>query len=428
VLTIFATSSGIYSPLARMSHAGVVNVITKRRKQMEKRRLVGLWSILVVLTFLANTTLAADPIRLGLLLDTTGFLEYYAKECARGFELGIKYATQGTNAVQGRPIQVLKEDTQLNAQVARQKAQKLLDKDKVHFLVGAISSPITLGFQPLAEEFKTPLIVPGATASSITGSNFNRYTFRVNRNNMQDAVAWGVALGQKGKKIAIFAEDTAGAREGMEALKKVVQPRGAEVVHEIYAPLATTDFTPLLQKVIAAKPEICTLWWAGANSPWKQMVDAFRPAGVKISSSILDLPTLVMYKDGIDLLTDLMGFYYYEWHNNDINRWFIKEYQALYKSPPSYSTEAGMAAAILTIEGLKKTGGKTDPDSLIRAMEGLKFDTAKGQRTIRPEDHQALQEMYVLHLETKAGYVWPVPILDKVVSATESAPPILVKR
>ncbi len=196
---------------------------------MKKKKILMVASVFLSALFLAGVSSAAEPIRMGLLVDTTGFLEYYAKECARGFELGVKYATQGTNAVQGHPIQILKEDTQLNAQVARQKAQKLLDKDKVHFLVGAISSPITLAFQPLVDEHKVPLIVPGATASSITGSNFNRYTFRVNRMNMQDAVAWGVALGQKGKKIAILAEDTAGAREGMDALKKVLLPRGAEV-------------------------------------------------------------------------------------------------------------------------------------------------------------------------------------------------------
>jgi len=61
-------------------------------------------------------------------------------------------------------------------------------------------------------------------------------------------------------------------------------------------------------------------------------------------------------------------------------------------------------------------------------MEGAKFDTAKGQRTIRVEDHQALQEMYVCHLEIKSGYNWPVPILKKVISAKDSAPPIQVTR
>jgi branched-chain amino acid transport system substrate-binding protein len=73
-------------------------------------------------------------------------------------------------------------------------------------------------------------------------------------------------------------------------------------------------------------------------------------------------------------------------------------------------------------------GAKTDPNALIGAMEGLKFETAKGQRTIRPEDHQALQEMYVCHLKVKSGYAWPVPILKKVISAADSAPPVMVKK
>ena len=214
----------------------------------------------------------------------------------------------------------------------------------------------------------------------------------------------------------------------MDALKEVLKTKGAEIVYEAYAPQATTDFTPLLQKVVAAKPEVCTLWWGGANSPWKQMVDAFRPAGIKISSAMLDLPSLALYKEAMDLVTNLMAFYYYEWHNNDINKWFIKEYQGLYGSPPSYSTEAGMAAALLIVEALKKTGGDTDPKALISAMEGMRFDTAKGQRTIRAEDHQALQEMYTCHLEMKPGYDLPVPILDKVISAQDSAPPVQVKR
>ena len=81
-----------------------------------------------------------------------------------------------------------------------------------------------------------------------------------------------------------------------------------------------------------------------------------------------------------------------------------------------------MAAALLIVEALKKTDGNTEPKALIKAMEGLRFDTAKGQRTIRAEDHQAMQEMYTCHLEMKPGSELPVPILDKVISAEDSAP------
>lgn len=145
------------------------------------------FSILVFLFVfvVVNTGIAAtpEPIKVGRIDSFSGFLEYFAKECQKGFELGIKYATQGTNKVNGRPIVIIKEDSQLNPQIARQKVLKLIDQDKVHFLVGAISSTDTLAIQPLAAKDKVPLIVAGATAASITAQNWNKYTFRVNRNN-----------------------------------------------------------------------------------------------------------------------------------------------------------------------------------------------------------------------------------------------------
>ncbi|MRR14938.1 MAG: ABC transporter permease [Deltaproteobacteria bacterium] len=380
--------------------------------------------------FMVNAAVAAaaEPIKVGRIDSFTGFLEYFAKECQRGFELGIKYATQGTNKINGRPIVIIKEDTQLNPQIARQKALKLIDQDKVHFLVGATGSADSLAIQPIAAKDKVPHIVAGSTASSITGSNWNKYTFRVNRNNLQDAIAWGHALGDRGLKVAILAEDTAGGREGMAALKKVLAEKGADLVYEVYVPLNTTDFTPFLQKIVAAKPAFCALWWAGANSPWNQMMEAFKPTGIKISSSTVDIMQLRMYKDVTDQLGRLFSFYYYTFHKNPVNDWLVKNYQAEYGMPPTYSTEVGMAAAILMCEALKKTNGNTDPDALVKAMEGMTINTAKGIRIMRAEDHTALQEMYIVHLVKKAGVDWAVPVLERTLKPEETAPPVLNKR
>ena len=379
---------------------------------------------------MVNTGFAAtsEPIKVGRIDSFTGFLEYFAKECQRGFELGIKYATQGTNKISGRPIVIIKEDTQLNPQIARQKALKLIDQDKVHFLVGATASADTLAIQPLSGKDKVPLIVAGSTASSITGQNWNKYTFRVNRNNLQDAITWGHALGAPGLKVAILAEDTAGGREGMAALKKVLAEKGTKLVYEAYVPLNTTDFTPILQKIVAEKPAFCALWWAGANSPWNQMVEAFKPTGIKISSSTVDIAQLRMYQNVTDQLGRLFSFYYYTFHKNPVNDWLVKNYEAEYGMPPTYSTEVGMAAAILMCEALKKTNGNTDPDALVKAMEGLTFNTAKGIRIMRAEDHTALQEMYVVHLVKKAGVDWAVPVLEKTLKPEETAPPLQNKR
>ena len=49
---------------------------------------------------------------------------------------------------------------------------------------------------------------------------------------------------------------------------------------------------------------------------------------------------------------------------------------------------------IAVVEALKKTGGNTNTEKLIAAMEGMSFETPKGTMTFRKEDHQAMQSMY----------------------------------
>ena len=85
-----------------------------------------------------------------MLASKTGALESYGKQTLRGFELGLDYATNNTMKVDGRKIEFIVEDTETKPDVAVQKATKLLEEDKVDFLVGSSSSADTLAVMPLA--------------------------------------------------------------------------------------------------------------------------------------------------------------------------------------------------------------------------------------------------------------------------------------
>jgi branched-chain amino acid transport system substrate-binding protein len=91
--------------------------------------------------------------------------------------------------------------------------------------------------------------------------------------------------------------------------------------------------------------------------------------------------------------------YHYTLPKNPINDWLVKEDIARYKTPPDLFDADGMNAAIMLVEGLKKSGGKADADSLIKAFEGLTFDGPKGKVLIRPEDHVAIQYMYIVQID-----------------------------
>lgn len=365
-----------------------------------------------------------NPIKIGVLASKTGALESYGKQTLRGFELGLDYATEGKLEVAGRKIEFIVEDTETKPEVAVQKATKLLEEDKVDFLVGSSSSADTLAVLPLAEEYQKIMVVEPAAADSITGSEFNKYMFHSARNSSQDAVAGAAAIAKKGVKIATLAPDYSFGRDGVAAFKEAAQKLGAEIVKEEYADPAATDFTSNIQKIVDAKPDYLFVVWAGANSPWKQLSDMkVQEKGIKISTGAPDIAAL----STMEPLIGMEGFtvYYHDLPKNKINDWLVAEHKKRFNNEvPDLFTPGGMSAAISIVEALKKTEGSADADKLIETMEGMSFETPKGMMTYRPEDHQALQTLYAIKLEKKDGVPYPVPVLIRELSPEETAPPI----
>ncbi|MFJ8459280.1 substrate-binding domain-containing protein [Lysinibacillus xylanilyticus] len=371
-----------------------------------------------------GTAEEGGTIKIGVLASLTGALESYGKQTQRGFELGIDYATGGTMEVNGKKIEVVYEDTETKPEVAVQKATKLLEDDKVDFLVGSSSSGDTLAVLPLAEEYEKIMVVEPAVADSITGAEFNEYIFRTGRNSSQDAYAAAAAIAGKGVKIATFAPDYSFGWDGVNAFKSAAEKLGAEIVLEEYADPAATDFTSNLQKVIDAKPDYLFVVWAGANSPWNQIADLkIQEKGIKISTGAPDIIALKF----MNQLIGMEGFsvYYHTLPQNDVNKWLVEEHQKRFNEVPDLFTPGGMSAAISIVEALKKSEGDADAKKLIGIMEGMSFETPKGTMTFREEDHQALQSMYSIRLEKQEGVDYPVPVLIRELSPEETAPPVM---
>ncbi len=123
--------------------------------------------------------MAAEPIKIALMVDLTGFLEAYAKQTVNGFNLGMEYATKGSMKVLGRPIQIIIKDTQGKPDFGKQMMTEAFNDDKVDLAVGGTALPVALAMLPVAKEFKKIFIVEPAVADSMTlGEAWNRYIFR----------------------------------------------------------------------------------------------------------------------------------------------------------------------------------------------------------------------------------------------------------
>ena len=344
----------------------------------------------------------ARDIKIAHIYSRTGPLEAYGKQTATGLTMGLEYATNGTMAVNGRKITVIEKDDQGKPDLGKSLLATAYSDDKVDLAIGPTSSGVALAMLPVAEEYKKVLLVEPAVADSITGDKWNRYIFRTGRNSSQDAISNAVALDKPGITIATLAQDYAFGRDGVKAFKESIHK--AKIVHEEYLPATTTDFTAGAQRLIDKlkdQPGRKVIWiiWAGAGNPFKIADLDLKRYGIEIATGGNILPAMVAYNQFPGM--EGASYYYYGFPKNAANTWLVTNHYNRFKSPPDFFTAGGFSAAMALVTALKKTNGDTGSDKLIAAMEGMSFETPKGQMTFRKEDHQAMQSMF--HFRVAAG-------------------------
>jgi branched-chain amino acid transport system substrate-binding protein len=393
----------------------------------------------VALAALAATALVSPAalaqskpdIKIAVIASKTGPLEAYAKQTIVGFNMGLEYATGGTMMVGGRKLVVIEKDDQGKPDVGKSLLAAAYADEKVDIAVGPTASPVALALLPVAEEYKKILLVEPAVADSITGDKWNRYIFRTGRNSSQDAAANAAALDQPGNVVATLANDNAFGRDGVKAAKEFMKK--AKIVHEEYLPVGTTDFTAGLQRIIDKLKDqpgrkFISVGWSGSPTPFPKIadLDLKKRYGIEVATGGNILPAMVAYKQFEGMEGAL--YYYYGIPKNKANEWLVANHYSKFKAPPDFFTAGGMSAAMAIVEALKKTGGDTATEKLISTMEGMSFETPKGQMTFRKEDHQALQEMYHFRIKNDPAFAWGVPELVRVIKPEELQIPVRNKR
>ena len=383
----------------------------------------------------------ASPVKVGLITDLSGALASYGEMIVRSFMLGMEYAAgapgsagdvfdfktaqENTFKIDNCEIQVFVRDDASTPDTTTTVANELIDVEKVNILVGTVSSAATATLQGIALQNKIPLIVAPAAANDITGVNFNEYTFRTSRNNYQDAMNECLALTKNYTKFIQIAPDYAFGQGSAAAFRDACTLDGGTfVADDIFAPLTTTDFTPYMEQIAKSGAEAYIVTWAGSG--FVALMKAANDQGVtgKIALGTTFVNNAVMpalYSNYIGTTAGII--YAYKAPKNEINDFLVAQEQARYKVVPDLFDADGMNAALMIAATLKKTNGDVTSDVLVKAMEGLTFSGPKGDVFIRPEDHDAIQDMYILTLNNLTD---PNADFYTYVDTTRPEPPCLL--
>jgi branched-chain amino acid transport system substrate-binding protein len=199
----------------------------------------------IILTILALLLAACvqveeeKPYKFGAVLSLTGPQAFYGEFAKGGIELAVEDLNKA-GGINGRPVQIIYEDTASDKTKAVTAAQKLIDIDAVDALF-SITTPVSGVVAPVAEAGKTPLIYGSATNSFAINKS---YVFKDYPDASDECELLMKEAMKKHEKIAMFgtnAEFTQLCKQGAERVGKLE-------IYETYAP-GETDFKTQLTKI-----------------------------------------------------------------------------------------------------------------------------------------------------------------------------------
>jgi branched-chain amino acid transport system substrate-binding protein len=303
----------------------------------------------------------------------------------------------------GCEIQIYYRDDQSNPENTATVGRELIEDIGVDIIVGTVSSGATATLQELARDNDIIHIAAPAAANDLTGISFNENSFRTSRNNYQDAVNICQYLTSQYDTFVQIAPDYSFGQGSAQAFSDACTLYGGEfVADDIFAPADTTDFTPYMDEVLDAADsgaEAFIVTWAGGGFvPLLQAyVDSGASEEIPMASGFVD--TVVMpafFSNAIGSTSGIL--YHYTLVDNEINDWLVSKTTENDGVPPDLFDADAMNAALLIGAALQGSGGDVSAAALIAALEGIEFEGPKGTIFIRPEDHVAIQDMYIATL------------------------------
>ena len=374
--------------------------------------------IAVALTAAAALTpqvaLAADPVRIGLVLPLTGPFASTGKQIEAAARL---YMARNGDTVAGRKIElIVKDDTGLAPETTKRIAQELIVQDKVQILAGFGLTPLALATAPVATEAKVPMIVMAAATSIIP----TRSPYIVRSGFALPQVTAPIAdwaAKNNIKRVVTMVTDFGPGIDAEKTFVKRFTEAGGTVVESLRTPLRSPDYGPFLQRVKDAKPDALFVFVPSGEGTavMKQFDDrGLAAAGIKLIGTGDVVDDDLLDAIGAPALGVVTSFHYSAAHPSPENKAYVDGFMAANKGMrPNFHSVGGYDGMHLIYEALKKTGGNSDGDKLVEAMKGMSWTSPRGPVTLDPATRDMIQTVYIRKVELRDGHYWSIEF-DKV--------------
>ena len=360
--------------------------------RMSRRRFIEVGGKLVAAGAVASTGLgpkigfAADVVKVGILHSLTGTIAIAEAAIVDAEKLAIDEINE-QGGVLGRKIEPIIEDGASDWPTFAEKARKLLLRDKVPVVFGCYTSASRKSVLPVFERQNGLLYYPTYYEGQEISKNVI-YTAQEATQSVIAAIEWMAA--NRGKSFFLVGSDYIYPRTCNKIAKPTIARVGGKTLGEEYAPLGHTEFSSIINKIKAAKPDcIYSTVVGGSNVAFYKQLNAAGLDGKKqtlLSTVVSENEIDGIGKDNAVGFLACMG--YFQSQKNPTNEKFVKAIKAKYGQErvvgdPMECGYTGVHFWRLAVEKAKSF----DVQKVVAASSDLPLDAPEGKIKLHASNH-----------------------------------------
>ena len=333
-------------------------------------------------------------VKIGTLLPYSGTYTWLGKSITNSLELAF---AQAGGKLGGRAIDLIKVDSEAKPPKAAELTNKLINQEKVDFIVGPVHSGVAMAMAKIAREEGTMTVVPNAGANQVTGALCSPNIFRTSFSNWQPGHPMGKVLLEDGKKNVVLCYWGYGAgKQSAGGFKDSFVGGGGNVIKEIAIPFPKVEFQAALTEIASIKPDAVYVFFAGGGAV--KFVKDWAAAGLKDKIELVGpgfLTEGVIKAQGLAAEGIRTTLHYAATLDNPANHSFRAAYKKAYGKEADVYGVQGFDAGQLIKAGLDAVGGDMGArKKMIAAMENAVIDSPRGQWRLSSA-HNPVQNFYL---------------------------------
>ena len=358
----------------------------------------------LLLSIMAGQAAAQEPLRLGFLSVRTGPLAAGGKQMEEGINLLLK---ERNGMLGGRKVELTIADTAGNPAQARSKTQELIERNRVHVIIGPLATFEALAIDEYIKTAQVPLITPTSAAQKdLAQQGQNDYVVHAVGTAAQPMHVLGeyAAKVLKLKRITTVADDFTYGHEGTAGFQSAFETSGGRIVQKLWPPLNVPEYGPYVSQI---KPDVDGVYAGFAGINGARFLRVYNAFGMK-KIPVFGNPTCV--DEGIlrNMGDEALGVYSASWYSAELdtpeNKRFVQAVQAEYKVTPGFYTAGTYVSGLYLEAALNAVKGKfEDKAAFVKALHDVRLEKSP-MGPIRIDKYgKPILTIYVRKVERKEG-------------------------